>query len=43
MNNEIDKNQQQEEMSSSTLFVFKGSQKDFYRMMSLFEAGELSD
>jgi Protein of unknown function (DUF1822) len=43
MNNEIDKNQQQEEMSSSTLFVFKGSQEDFYRMMSLFEAGELSD
>lgn len=43
MNNKINKNQQQEEMTSSTLFVLKGSQEDFYRMMNLFETGELSD
>ncbi|MEG4507730.1 hypothetical protein QUA81_33755 [Microcoleus sp. F6_B4] len=43
MNNEIDKNQHPEENSSSTLFVFESSQEDFYRIMNLFEAGELSD
>ncbi|MEG4985376.1 DUF1822 family protein [Microcoleus sp. BR0-C5] len=43
MNKENDKNPQQEEMSSSTLFVFRGSQEDFYRIMSLFEEDKLSE
>ncbi|HAZ46298.1 MAG TPA: hypothetical protein DDW76_03865 [Cyanobacteria bacterium UBA11369] len=42
MNSENSDNQA-EEMSDSTLFVFKGSQADFYRILSLFEEGQLSE
>lgn len=36
-------NDRPEETSDSTLFVFQGSQEDFYRLMSLFEDGQLSE
>ena len=36
-------NDRPEETIDSTLFVFKGSQEDFYRLMSLFEDGQLSE
>jgi len=42
MNDKISQ-EDSEKMADSTLFVFEGSEDDFYQLMSLFEEGTLSD
>ena len=42
MNDKISK-EESEKLADSTLFVFEGSQDDFYQLMSLFEEEKLSE